>query len=110
MKAGALIATALWLGFPAGASAPPRGYRPVDRPGPALAVPEAQLAKNLVCRPGVSGASRDPVLLVPGTTLTPSANFSWNYERAFSALKVPYCTVELPGAAMGDIQTAAEYV
>jgi triacylglycerol esterase/lipase EstA (alpha/beta hydrolase family) len=91
-------------------AAPARDYAPVDRPGPPLSVPDAALAKNVVCKPGVSSRAREPILLVPGTTLRPSENFSWNYERAFGALGLPYCTVELPDSAMGDVQVAGEYV
>jgi hypothetical protein len=50
------------------------------------------------------------VLLVPGTTLTPKVNFSWNYEKVFSAAGRPWCAVTIPGHGMGDIQIAAEYV
>jgi pimeloyl-ACP methyl ester carboxylesterase len=77
--------------------------------GPPLRVPEAQLAKALRCSPGIADAKRDPVLLVPGTTLDP-AEFSWNYVPAFRAQGIPYCTVELPDHGMADIQTASEYV
>jgi hypothetical protein len=47
---------------------------------------------------------------VAGTALTPASNYSWNYERAFSALQLPYCAVTLPDHEMSDIQTAGEYV
>jgi hypothetical protein len=70
----------------------------------------AKLDAALRCTSGISGASRNPVLLVPGTNLDPEPNFSWNYERAFAAMGWPYCTVTLPGHALGDIQVAGEYV
>ena len=50
------------------------------------------------------------MLLVPGTTLTPDENFSWNYVPAFDAMGWPVCTVELPRHALGDIQLAAEHI
>ena len=50
------------------------------------------------------------MLLVPGTTLTPSVNFSWNYEKVFTAAGRPWCAVTLPHHAMSDIQVAGEYV
>ncbi len=78
--------------------------------GPALDVAPSLLAASLTCEPGVTNASRAPVLLVPGTTLIPSVNFDWNYERAFDADGIPWCAVTLPDNAMGDIQTAGEYV
>jgi len=55
-------------------------------------------------------ANREPILLIPGTDLDPGPNFSWNYERAFTAAHWPYCTVTLPGHTMGDAQVAGEYV
>ena len=98
------------LALPASALAAGSPYAPVDRPGPPLSVPAPALAASLVCTPNVATSAHEPILLVPGTTLTPSVNFSWNYERALTALRLPYCTVELPGDAMGDVQIAGEYV
>lgn len=77
--------------------------------GPDLQVPAQQLAKSLRCHGDLSGSDHDPVLLIPGTTLTPE-EFSWNYARAFASEGRPFCAVELPGNGMGDIPTAAEYV
>jgi pimeloyl-ACP methyl ester carboxylesterase len=85
-------------------------YAPVNAPGPALSVPASSLTAALVCTPGVAGSAREPVLLVPGTTLNPTADFSWNWERALSAQHWPFCTIDLPGNAMGDIQIAGQYV
>jgi hypothetical protein len=85
-------------------------YAPLDRPGPPLDLPAASLRAALSCTSGVSDAGRNPILLVPGTNLDPPSNYSWNYERAFAALRWPYCTVTLPSHAMGDIQVAGEYV
>src|SRR5437660_287053 len=77
---------------------------------PAPAAPRAQLRAALRCTASVRTNPREPILLVPGTTLTPEENFSWNYERALDALGMPWCSVELPGHAMEDIQVAGEYV
>jgi triacylglycerol esterase/lipase EstA (alpha/beta hydrolase family) len=85
-------------------------YAPLDREGPALSVPAAELAAAVTCTKNVAGATRDPILLVPGTGLNPRTNFSWNYVRAFDAAKRPWCSVALPGNALGDIQVAGEYV
>src|SRR4051794_28470037 len=103
------FALVLALALAPAASAATRAYAPVDRAGPKLSVPAADLAKNVVCK-RVTAGRRSPILLVPGTTLKPDQNFAWNYERAFDALGFPYCTVELPFSAMGDIQVAGEYV
>jgi pimeloyl-ACP methyl ester carboxylesterase len=95
-----LLALAVFLGLaaPAAAASPP------------LATPEATLRAALQCTPGLAGGGPEPVLLVPGTTLTPRENFSWSYQRALDAQGRPYCTVELPNHAMSDIQVSAEYV
>lgn len=87
-----------------------RAYAPVDHPGPALSVPARKLSSAVACTRGVRGDHRDPILLVPGTDLTPKANYSWNYERAFRALHWAYCTVALPQRATGNIEVAGEYV
>ena len=84
-------------------------YAPPDTPGPALSPPQADLAAALQCTAGVAGAARDPVLLVPGTTVSPQ-EFTWNWEPALTAIGRPYCTINLPGNSMGDIQVAGEYV
>src|SRR4051794_5494707 len=128
------FALVLALALAPAASAATRAYAPGDRAGPKLSVPAAGLPKNGVCKRAsaradragpkhsVRGAAREknvvckrvtaggrsPILLVPGTTLKPDQNFAWNYERAFDALGFPYCTVELPFSAMGDIQVAGE--
>lgn len=85
-------------------------YAPLDRPGPALSVPVGKLKAALTCTAGIAGDKRDPILLVPGTDLTPQTNYSWNYERAFAALHWPYCAVSLPYDETGDIQIAGEYI
>jgi Putative serine esterase (DUF676) len=85
-------------------------YAPPDQPGPPLDVPQDKLDASLQCTGNLAGASVEPVLLVPGTTVNPHADFSWNWEPALDKLGVPWCSVELPGNSMGDIQVAGEYV
>ncbi|MBT8163732.1 MULTISPECIES: triacylglycerol lipase [Arthrobacter] len=85
-------------------------YAPVDQPGPALSVPQNLLGASLECSANVSGASRDVVLLIPGTTLTPETNFDGNWFQALDKLNWPYCSVTLPENAMNDIQVSAEYI
>src|SRR5438128_12054207 len=75
-------------------------YAPVNQPGPALQVPGKTLRAALRCTPSVATDAREPILLVPGTTLTPEENFSWNYERALTSLGLPYCTVVVPGEVL----------
>jgi triacylglycerol esterase/lipase EstA (alpha/beta hydrolase family) len=85
-------------------------YAPPNRPGPALTVPTQALAAALRCSSGLANAKRSPVLLVPGTTLNPQVEFSWNWERALSKLGWPHCSVTLPNDAMSDIQVAGQYL
>jgi triacylglycerol esterase/lipase EstA (alpha/beta hydrolase family) len=55
-------------------------------------------------------SKHEPVLLVHGTGLTPAESWSWNYGKTLPALGYDVCTIALPGYAMGDIQTSADYV
>jgi hypothetical protein len=96
------------LAVPAAASA--ITYAPVDRPGPPLSVAQDKLDSSLVCAGDLAAGTRAPVLLVPGTTVNPRADFSWNWEPALTKLGIPWCSVELPGNSMADIQVAGEYV
>jgi pimeloyl-ACP methyl ester carboxylesterase len=85
-------------------------YAPVNTPGPKLSVPAAKLAGALQCSGPLAGSRHAPVLLVPGTTLNPTTDFSYGWEPALRRLGDPYCTIDLPGNGMADIQTAGEYV
>jgi triacylglycerol lipase len=77
--------------------------------GPALTVPTDRLVGSVTC-PDAFEADRDPVLLVHGTATDSYDSWSWNYMRALPALGFSVCTVDLPERALGDIQTASEYV
>jgi triacylglycerol esterase/lipase EstA (alpha/beta hydrolase family) len=84
------------------------GFAPLDRPGPALSVPRAELDAALSCTGNVS-RGQQTVLFVPGTTVNPR-DYAWNWFRALDKLSRPHCTVTLPFDTTGDIQVAAEYV
>jgi len=109
--AGLVLATATTLTGAAATSAAAATptYAPLDQKGPALSVPAAQLAASLACK-GPAASGRDPVLLVPGTTMDPQVGFSWNYARDFDRRGWRYCLLTLPQDATGDIQRAGEYV
>lgn len=92
-----------------GARAGDEQYAPVDRPGPALSVPTPVLQRALACEGDLRRARLTPVLLVPGTNVTPQ-EFAWNYQRSFRRQGRPFCAVTLPVQSTGDIQVAGEYV
>ena len=93
-----------------GAGADTGGFAPLDRPGPALSVPQPTLAAALHCSGSFTANSLEPVLLNPATGVTPDENYSWNYERAFNAQHRPWCAITMPYDTLGDIQTAGEYL
>lgn len=101
-----LLAVAFLIS-PSGAATP--AYAPLSRPGPALSVPAATLAASLECH-GNPGAPGEPVLLDPATGVTPYQNYSWNYEKAFTAQGRYWCQVTLPFHTLGDIPTSAQYI
>jgi len=88
-------------------------FAPINQAGPKLAVPRADLKASLACTDGVENATRKPVLLLPATAVDSEQNFGFNYERAFAAEDIPYCTSNQQGELstnMDDIQTRGEYV
>ncbi|WP_346622104.1 lipase [Blastococcus montanus] len=85
-------------------------FAPLDQKGPRLSVPKADLDAALSCNGSLRGLGQDPILLVPGTTLTPEVNFGWNYMRAFDQRGWRWCALTLPTDATGDIQVAGEHV
>ena len=68
------------------------------------------LRDSFRCNMDLRDAQRPPVLLVPGTTLTPDVNYGWNYVPALDAMGWPVCTVEMPESALADIQLSAEHI
>ena len=76
--------------------------------GPPLSVPQSDLAEALTCK-RLAGATRQPILFVPGTGETPQM-FDFNWLPYADSRGWPYCVVALPRSSMGDIQVSAEYV
>ena len=91
----------------AGSGAP--AYAPLHRPGPALSVPARKLRAALECH-GHPGRGPEPVLLNPATSVTPDQDYSWTYEKAFTAQHRYWCAVTMPERTFGDIQRAGEYL
>lgn len=98
------------MALPAAAGAAPIEYAPVDRPGPALSIPQSELDSSLDCGAGLDSAAKTPVLLVHGTGSDPENNFSWNWIPALEALGTPWCTVALVDSGQADVQASGEHV
>lgn len=101
------MAALVALALPGSAAA---AFAPPSQPGPKLDVPRKQLRAAMKCAPSSRAKRRKTILLIPGTTLNPDVEYSWSWIPALNDLGRRFCTVELPGDAMGDVQTAAEYV
>ncbi len=104
-----LVATLLFASTSV-ASASSGPYAPVNRPGPRLSVPVADLQAAVRCTPSAHGSHREVALFVPGTGVGPDEAFSWNWFPALDRIGHPYCAVTLPGSSVGDVQVSAEYV
>ncbi len=84
-------------------------YAHPNTPGAPLSVPQDKLDAALECSAGVVGASRTPVLLLHGTGSSSHHNWSWNYERILNISGVPWCDIDMPDHANGDVQINGEY-
>ena len=102
-----VLAAVLCAGLPGTAAAQ---FAAPDRPGPELSPPARGLDSALLCSGGIDGASRAPVLLVHGTSISRDENWSAGYLPALTHLGIPWCAIALPDRATGDIQVHAEYV
>jgi len=98
------------VGLPSATAAGTGRYAPLDRPGPKLDVPAGKLAASLKCHGTLRGSRLEPVVLSPATGVNSAQNYSWNYERAFTAQHRPWCAITMPYRTLGDIQTAGEYL
>jgi triacylglycerol lipase len=83
---------------------------PAAASGPALSVPQSQLAAALSCPASFPHTSHEPVLLVHGTGVTAEQSWGWNYGKVLPTLGYDVCTVDLPSKSLGDIQISSEYV
>ncbi|MBV9212461.1 MAG: lipase [Actinobacteria bacterium] len=104
--ATAAAAAVLVAVLPAAAPAAGKGAR-----DPALTVPTATLARAFQCpHPLGRHGRRNAVLLVHGTGTNPEDTWGWSYLQSLPRAGFRACTVRLPDQALGDIQTASEYV
>ncbi|MGH2690278.1 MAG: esterase/lipase family protein [Actinomycetota bacterium] len=77
--------------------------------GPPLSVEPVLLAQSLHCYGDVASATRDPVILLHGTTSTGRESWRSGYVPALREAGYPACIVDFPDRSMGDIQVSAEY-
>jgi hypothetical protein len=99
------------LAVPAADASSP--YAQLNRKGPPLRVERQKLRDSLTCSPGVAGATRAPVLLVPATGVNSDQNFSWNYEPLLTQNGIPWCASDQPGprnSNLTDIQRRGQYL
>ena len=104
---GTILLGLVLLGIAAPATA--ATYAPVDQPGPALSVPVATLRAAMSCH-GDPHSGGEPVLLNPATAVTPDQDYSWTYEKAFTAQGRYWCAVTMPQHTFQDIQVSGEYL
>lgn len=105
----AVLAVAVAPGRRADAGVP-GGARAQAGPGPALATDPVVLDTSLACPDGFHHAERAVVLLVHGTATTATETWPSGLGRVLTASGFDWCTVQLPGRALVDIQDSAEYV
>jgi len=79
-------------------------------PGPRLQEPQAKLDAALSCSPDLASSTREPVLLVPGTSATPENDYGWNYLKILPREGYPVCTLTYRERGMVDLQIQVEYV
>ncbi|HUS20851.1 MAG TPA: hypothetical protein VMZ66_02435 [Aeromicrobium sp.] len=85
-------------------------YAPLDQPGPSLTPSTSEMEAALHCTPSVTNATKDPVLLSPGTATDSNESFGWNWEPALDQLGIPWCGIDPPEQALGPIDVAGEYI
>jgi len=90
-------------------AAPAVARSPAATAGPPLSVPTAALRASLRCTDNLQSVRREPVLLIPPTLADPDEAYP-GYERAFTDLGIPFCTVTMPHHTTQDIQVSGEFV
>jgi triacylglycerol esterase/lipase EstA (alpha/beta hydrolase family) len=82
---------------------------PAAATGPALETNPPDRDRAVRCPASFSGA-HEPVLFVHGTAGRPEDHWALGYQKVLPEMGFDVCTVRLPDLALGDIQTATEYV
>jgi pimeloyl-ACP methyl ester carboxylesterase len=72
-------------------------------------VPASKLQAAVSCRGDLAHATKNPVLLIPGTFAWAQINWGWNYQQLLPTLGHPTCKITFPANGAGDIQAATPY-
>jgi triacylglycerol esterase/lipase EstA (alpha/beta hydrolase family) len=78
--------------------------------GPALTVPESELAAAMACPSGLTHPDGPIVVFVHGTGSTSDESYNPTFAKSLPAVGLDGCTVQMPNRAESDIQISAEYV
>lgn len=108
-RSAAACAVAL-VALTGAASAAAGEFAPLNAPGSKPSVTRAEAKAVIGCSEGFESVSERAVLLIQGTGATAKDNWSWTYEPALDQLGIPWCHVDLPDQATGDVQLNGEYV
>lgn len=90
-------------------SSAPAATAPVGS-GPAMLSARGPRTDALSCSGDLNTSERPPVLLVPGTGLTPQENWGPTYVPVLRERGHSVCLVRLPDRGTRDVQANAEYV
>lgn len=85
-------------------------YGPALPEGPELRADPVALETALDCPRGFQYPDRPVVLLVHGTATTAEESWPDGWGKALPKVGFDWCTVQLPGRALVDIQDSTEYV
>ena len=108
--AACLLAPLALFALPGPSASAQTASSPGGTSGPAMLSPAADRADALSCTGDLTGARRTPVLLVPGTGMTPIENWGPTYRPVLLNRGYPVCMVRLPALATRDVQVNVEYV
>lgn len=81
-----------------------------ERSGPKMLTPRSARLNALTCYGVLDDAERKPVLLVPGTAMSPRDNWGPSYLPVLLERGHGVCTVDLPDYATRNVEEGAEYV
>jgi len=81
-----------------------------EGPGPAMVTPRKARLNALTCYGRIDDARRAPILLVGGTAVTGSENWTPTYLSVLRDRGHAVCLVDLPNFGTHDVQANSEYV